>query len=537
MTAASTRHRRIEDLLARHNVPGVSLAVVADGQRAFTHAYGLHDRERAVPMTRDSAFRAGSLTKLLTAIVALQLAEHKQLTLSDPVVDHVPELSIDSPFPPTEITLGHLLSHASGLPRGPYSQEPLSPVVRLRQLAGMRLAYPPATARKYSNLGFAIAGQALSQAGGAPYAELVRRQVLAPLGLERSGIADGAESAANLATGYQRDHYRSLVRRDDALRPAPAISVDEAAGGLWTTADDFALLLAALLRTNTGILSADAWARMTAPQPPPTPARPYGLGLHLGQRFGQPCLWHAGGTAGFFGLMVAFPDQGVGGIALCNRCSAWYPLNEILNLLLAPLLGARYPRRDPTAGWSRYVGRYDSPGGPIEVLRSGARLMLRHGSETVALRAHGRHRFIQEGGPWSDHLLRFIVQQARAAGCVAGPWRWVRAGRFAPLFWAEIDDHGQPKPAPPAGYSRYPGTYNHPAIGDVRVYLRGGKLRFSFYYAEETVLEPVTGHAFRARRGVFAGEPVVFHLEGAEAVALDAGYMRFRRQLERQASG
>ena len=125
--------RRRED-----NLPGVSLAVVDRG-RVFSRSWGVGVSGVG------SAFHIGSLTKLVTAVTALRLRERGLLDLDAPVRRWFPfEIAPAAGGPAApEITLRHLLSHRSGLPRGPYLTAPVPPEERLAALAGMRLAFPP----------------------------------------------------------------------------------------------------------------------------------------------------------------------------------------------------------------------------------------------------------------------------------------------------------------------------------------------------------------------------------------------------------
>jgi len=459
----------VEERRREDNLPGVSLAVVEGGRVALSRAWGL---------AAGAAFHIGSLTKLVTAVAALRLRE---------LVD------LDEPVREPGITLRHLLSHTSGLRRGPYLT---APVPTEERLAGVLPVFPPGERFKYSNLGFALAAQVLVRAADRPWKELAREI-----------LSDGGPPVP----GHQRDHYRSLVRPGDALRPPPPIAAPEGAGDLVATADDLARLLAALL--GGGLLSPASLAEMATPYTPG-----YGLGLRVGRRFGRLCLHHDGGHAGFSALLRAFPDDGVAGVILCNRCSARAPLSEILDLALRPRLRVRPPEPERLG---RFAGRYAGPGRRIEVVGDQG-LTLRHAGEEIPLRRLGPDRFLQARGPLSEHLLRFTLDRDEPWECVTGPLRWAAEEEgLWPLLWDGLSRGHSCDP-------RLTGVYSHPAVGDVRIFPRHGRPFFSFFYGEEVPLQRVRGGRYRIDGGMLDGEPLLFHGD-----AIDAGFMRFERRAPR----
>ncbi len=520
--------RRRED-----NLPGVALALVADGEVVACRAWGVADLASGAPLGQDAAFRAGSLTKLVTAATALRLVERRVVGLDEPVLRYVPWLAARAagggPADLSALTLRHLLAHGSGLPRGPYGMAPRSTEERLRDLAGMALAFPPGERSKYSNLGYALAAHVLAQAAGRPYHELARELVLAPAGMDGAGFGAPATSAGGLATGHQRGHYRSLVRRGDRLEPAPDLPAAEGAGDLVASARDLARLANALLPGRLSLLSAASWAEVTRPPVAAAPgARPFGLALRLGRRFGRPCLEQDAGHSGFFALLRIFPADGVAGVALANRCSAYYPVSEILDRALAPLLaaGGRPAERGPADDLGRYAGDYRSPAGALRVRLAAGRLELEHGGEAIPLTRHGRGHFIQERGPFSDHLARFAFSGAAGIGAwelTAGPRLWGRAGAGPASRW-------EAAPSPDPAFGARAGIYHRPGYGDARVYERAGRLWLSMHYAEEEELLPAGDGTFRLAGGGFVGEPVEFETAAGEAAALEAGSMRFVRR-------
>lgn len=567
----------IEAERRRANLPGLQLAVVAippdtpAGDTAapvLDAAWGLADRRTRRPLEPTTPMRAGSLTKLVTAVTALSLVEDGLLELDRPISALDPGLRLAVPFAGAEpVTVRHLLAHTSGLPRGPYAREPLVDAERLARLGELPLVFPPGSRRKYSNLGYLLAGAVMARAAGTPFPALVAARALAPLGIaERGAIVEpGAPIAthATLATGYHRaGQYRPLIHRHHRLVPVSATatalaSAPAPACGLITTAGDYARLLAALIRAGEP-LSAAGWATLAAPQPAPheTPLPVYGLGLRHGTRLGRTCLWHNAGDAGFSALWIAFLEAGVAGVTLTNRASAQRPLEAILQRALAPHLGLRPPRRPGAISekrGTRYAGRYvghrgDGARVAVTVEAASGGLRLRHRGRRHALEPYGGHRFACPRGPFREHLLRFVVDggdredgggpgQRLVWGCRVGPHELWRDLPLRALM-ADGVDPTLPDRRARARLAPCAGVYARPGFGDARVFLRREGLTVSSYYGEEVALEPAAGVAtpgrlaFRIAGGWLDGEPAVFHLRSGE---LELGHMRFGRRESRPA--
>ncbi|HEX2252549.1 MAG TPA: serine hydrolase domain-containing protein, partial [Thermoanaerobaculia bacterium] len=188
--------------LRQDNLPGVALAVAAGGRVVLDACWGQADLARGEALTPGHLLRASSLTKLVTAVVAFQLAERGRLRLDDPLVRHLPQAAaIVDPFDGPPITLRHLLTHHSGLPRGPY-RRPAEAVDLLDELPLLRQVHPAGERAKYSNLGYGVLARALQAAAGRPFAELVRDGVLAPAGMAASRLeGETGIAAATRAEG------------------------------------------------------------------------------------------------------------------------------------------------------------------------------------------------------------------------------------------------------------------------------------------------------------------------------------------------
>ncbi|HTE50842.1 MAG TPA: serine hydrolase domain-containing protein, partial [Kofleriaceae bacterium] len=234
----ATRWRQIERYVAEElragAVPGAAVAVVR-GDAAWTRGFGATAIDRSEPVTASTRFPIASLTKLFTGVVILQLVERGALRLDDPVARHVPELAAAlSPPGAAPVTVRHLVTHTAGLPDlvdGAVDRRGEIVAMDERQLLAAVAAAPrsPAGERHlYSSTGVALAGLVASRAARAPFADLLERQVLAPLGMTATSARGDAEPVPR-RRGGDGSERRSIpaggvARRSLGGHPAPLLA-------------------------------------------------------------------------------------------------------------------------------------------------------------------------------------------------------------------------------------------------------------------------------------------------------------------------
>src|SRR3970040_2266052 len=211
--------------MRKAGVPAVSIALVDDQQLVWAEGFGCGDRARRVSATPETVYQIGSVTKIVSALAVMQLVEQGRMQLDRPITDHLPEFSMHSRWPrAAPITPRALLCHHSGLPtyllKGFFSDCSLTGL--LHELRDEHLAFEPHTVFNYSNLGYNLLGLALERVTGRPYAEAVREQLLAPLGMRQTGFVPDGHIDARLARGYVHDRPMSPT----PIRDIPA-------GGLY----------------------------------------------------------------------------------------------------------------------------------------------------------------------------------------------------------------------------------------------------------------------------------------------------------------
>jgi CubicO group peptidase (beta-lactamase class C family) len=299
--------------MRRRGIPGAAIAVVRDGRVVLRRGYGVADLRTRAPVRPDETlFGVSSVSKVFTALAVLQLADQGRLRLDEDVNRYLGGFRLPAAFG-RPVTLGHLLTHTGGFDeqsigvaaRNAADVVPLGDYLARDMPARVR---PPGEVASYSNHGFALAGLIVERAAGRPFAAYVRDSVLIPLGMRRSGFEQPLPAALERAraTPYE------IV--DGRPRVVPRIYFNDApASALYTTADDMARLVVALLAPR------DAGA-------PRLPLGHEGRSRMLTRQFGHhPALR---------GLTYGFRERIVEGVSGVEQGGDWQDYSSAL--MLAP---------------------------------------------------------------------------------------------------------------------------------------------------------------------------------------------------------
>jgi len=340
---------------AGDRVPGIAVVVVGpDGVQAVGAA-GLADLAEHVPASPQMVCPWLSMTKLVTATTALRLVEQGMLDLDEPIVRQVASMRRLRPASRAgRITARHLLTHSAGL-ANPVPVRWIHPADRPGPdpeglLDGLlarhpRLRFEPGTRSSYSNLGALTLGSAMANLADRPFVDLVREQVLEPLGMARTGFAYTAALRAQAAVGYhpRRSPMRLLLPRWVIGEPAGRwiglrrFLVDGPAyGGLVGPLEEAARLVQLHLRDGeldgVRILRSEAAASMRQIT---VCGRRHDLGLGWFRPASQrdadpPFVEHLGGGAGFFHVIRVYPSRGVGVAVMGNATG--YDIDAVARL-------------------------------------------------------------------------------------------------------------------------------------------------------------------------------------------------------------
>ena len=374
---------------------GVSVAWVdADGV-AFLSA-GKFSATDARPITPDTQFEIGSVTKVFTALLLAESERAGKVSRNDPVAKYLLPPGDPDAAKLEKITLLALSTHTAGLMtwptnfRMPTKPNPFVDITTADLVAALRTDGPNAPAGRnfaYSNFGVALLGQALAAAWGKPYADVLREHVLTPLGLERTIVAvPGTKPSPDLAPGHASG------------KPAENWELDgyAPAGAIRSSAREFAKFLQAALGDEHAPLAA-AFRETTKPLRP-TDFIGGGIGLNwlLLDDPQRPVIWHNGGTGGYRSFLGFSRAAGVGVAVLFNGSAG-------PDALGFNLLGVKPPTPIATKieNATDYVGRYPlSDTFAINVTESnGALFAQATGQPRLTLRKVETDRFAVGGAP------------------------------------------------------------------------------------------------------------------------------------------
>ncbi len=282
---------------------GIAIAVSRGAETILEAGYGTADLENGVPVTRETVFRIGSLTKQFTAAAILRLAQDGKLALDDDLTKYLP----DFPTHGARITLRHLLNHTSGLRNfttryGVRRRLDLTDDQLLETFRNEPLDFAPGTRYSYSNSGYYLLGMIIEKVSGKRYDEFLQSTFFAPLGMKQSYYCHNDPIIPHRARGYGVKDGRLVNSEIISLNPPGA------AGALCSTVHDLVTWTRAL--HGGKVLSAEFYRTMITPGAL-TDGTPidYAGGLRVGTVEGHPVISHGGSISGFRGFLAYYPKD------------------------------------------------------------------------------------------------------------------------------------------------------------------------------------------------------------------------------------
>lgn len=329
---------RIDGICAqwdRDDCPGLSIAVLHDGEVIFAEGYGLASLEQERPITPETIFHVASVSKQFTAFALCLLQADGKLSLDDEVRAHLTEV----PDFGQPLTLKHLLHHTSGL-RDQWESLAiagwrLDDVITTEHVLTFvrhqrELNFAPGSAHLYCNTGYTLAGEVVKRVSGQPFPEFCHERIFEPLGMSR--------------THFHDDHEHVVVGRADSYRRTPAgfdravLSYANAgATSLFTTPRDLLRWLENFDQHRVGGAEVQEWMRERYTLSNGRLGS-YALGVMYGNHRGRFHLSHSGGDAGFRSYVVWLPEEKLGVAVLSNLADVNPPgiANQIIDLVLPP---------------------------------------------------------------------------------------------------------------------------------------------------------------------------------------------------------
>lgn len=380
--------------------PGASVVIFDGGEIVHERGYGLANVEHGIPITPDTIFRVGSVTKQFTGAAIMLLQQRGELSVDDPITKFLP----DYPTHGHEITIYHLLNHTSGIKSYTgipgYMNEGVRPDLTTDELIdvfkNLPMDFAPGDAWNYNNSGYVLLGAIIEEVSGQSYADFIADNIAGPLGLD-STLYGGRQVIPNRAAGYGLDDNGDVINAGFISMTQP-----HAAGALLSTTGDLVKWHQAL--TGGEFIHDDSYLAMT------TPAKlndgetfPYGYGLGVGQLRERRMISHGGGIHGFTCYSLWLPDEDVYIAVLTNGAPAGPGPTTVAKKIAAMYIGDPYPQRQAVildantiAGLS---GNYEGPTfPPVEVRVEDGDIIVDMGFDAVTMLAQDRKTLFVEDG-------------------------------------------------------------------------------------------------------------------------------------------
>jgi CubicO group peptidase (beta-lactamase class C family) len=291
--------------------PGAVVVVSRHGVTVYRASRGMGSVELQVPLSAESAFRVGSVTKSMTAAAILALHDRGKLDLDAPLATWLPA------FPQAEvITLRQLLSHTAGVSDAwdaPLT-EALDTPRRLALVSGQPLDFAPGTDWRYSNSGYMLLGVVLEKVTGKTWDHAIAELVTAPLGMKDTAFHTDTDIVPALVQGYSKNEEGAITRP-----VLYSIAGPGAAGGLTSTGDDVVRFIRGVARGD--LLRKATVATMFTSVRVGETSVPNGLGVIPGKLRGEDSVEHSGTIDGFSAHYVYLPARDIAVVVLENEDS------------------------------------------------------------------------------------------------------------------------------------------------------------------------------------------------------------------------
>jgi CubicO group peptidase (beta-lactamase class C family) len=338
-----TIEEKVEKRRAELGIPGMSLAIVKDGQVIYAKGLGYKDFEKKIPATADTQFAIGSATKAFTALSILMSQDEGKLSLDDSPKKYLPYFKMKDADTDKNMTVRDLMAHTSGLNRtdlamitGQLNRQ------ELIRVAGE--AQPMAKLREkffYQNIMFAAAGEVVASVQKTTWEKFVPKRIFKPLGMTNSTMdMKQMQKAKDYSFGYQYNfdtkETRKLPFRDiDEVAPAGSINSSARDMAKWIT-----FVMNGGVVDGKRLVSEKGFEEWTKPQMKITPDGKvsYGLGWFLREWKGLKVVEHGGNIDGFNALVAMIPEKKLGFVMLTNVSGS--PLgSELMPIVWENILG------------------------------------------------------------------------------------------------------------------------------------------------------------------------------------------------------
>ena len=378
----------IESQMAYRGQPGLSIGIIHDQELVWARGFGYANVEKQVAATPTTRYRIASITKLFTSTAILILRDAGRLQLDDPITRHLPWFAVRQRYPDAPpITIRHLLTHTSGLPREaafPYWTDANFPTpAQLREaLARQETVFPTETRWKYSNLALSLAGEIVAAVAGQDYEEFVQERILDPLGMTETRVRSPQPDDPELAVGYGR----RMPGGGRGVRPFTDSRGITPAANMATSVADLAKFAMLQFRDRPAgghqILRGSTLREMQRVHwLDPDWKMGWGLGFRFTRERYVTYVGHSGKVPGYRTQLLICPTTRIAVIVLSNAddCDPLACAERAFRWVAPALVTRAAPKPEPEApdpGWQRYAGKYRDAWGDSQVLVHQGKLVI-----------------------------------------------------------------------------------------------------------------------------------------------------------------
>lgn len=516
----------------KQGIPGLVLGITDRKETLLTSAKGLSEVTGRRPMTPDSLFQIGSVSKSFTSIAILQLADQEVLDIHAPVRKYLPWFSIRSKY--SDITLHHLMTHTAGIIQG--SDATPTNGTEVWDLRDSEAGFEPGTYFHYSNSGYKTLGLVLETVTGKGYDRIIREGIFEPAGMKSAEAIMTNEIRGRLAMAHEPMLDDRPFRRGSQLYPATWFESDTADGSICASIEDMMAYIRVILNRGKGpygpILSERLFDLMTTEYSQPDDGlHPggYGYGLNIERADGHTYIGHQGGMVGYHTSMLVDVDLGMGVMVMINgpgepEEAARFAMNTLKAASTSAPLPDVPSKNDVyrISNAQDYVGTFSGQQGRLEIVdRDGELHVITEGFDSP-IEKRGKNSFIVYGPGFDLFLLDFELRDGVAERIHYGSHTYTRGA-------SKNADPVIPRSSP----VRYEGHYrsHNPWLTNFRVVRRASGLVFIMPDGESQPLVPIGENRFRIGADERSPERIAFEgiVDGVAIAAVVSGGGRYGR--------
>lgn len=517
----------IKSEMADKNIPGMAIAIVDNQQIVWQQGFGISNPQTKTPITNETVFRVGSVSKLFTDIAVMRLVEQGKLNLDAPITKYLPDFKPKNSFN-KPITLRQLMSHRSGLVREPpvgsyFDSVNSSLSDSVKSLNQTSLVYAPESRTKYSNAGIATVGYVLEKTQKQAFADYLKQNLLEPLGMNQSDFKPSPNTSKNLSKAEMWTVFNKTFE-------APTFELGIApAGSMYTTTGDLSRFASAIFAADdkpSTVLKKSTLEKMWTPQyAAPNQKNGFGIGFVVNDFAGHRMVGHGGAIYGFSTQLSLLPDDKLGVVVISTKDFSNGVTSRIAEIALKAMLAEKenkpveLPEKTSPIDADlakKLAGRFSSGERTIDLIRHGNDLsaMDVKGGFEARLRSQGNALVVDDKFAFGTK----IIPSADGNSFTLGDKTFKRIDVLKPSDT-------------PKNWRGLIGEYG-PDYDTLYVFERDGKLWVLIEQFEYDQLEQVSENVFNfPKNGLYDGEQVIFKRDkNGKATEVVAANVSFKRR-------